>query len=277
MLKTLNTTNSIFQIISAEVEAQQQTTTPAPVAQQEATPKYTTKTIKTSKTNKTIKPLIKTTYVSISTKYGYYVPSQDDTIFTHTTHTTTLDLYSKTLGFNLAVKVNGQDQVTASGDDLCADWTLHLVAGNKVEVTVSQMGSDFSEVITLFINENGVVADAPEGIKHRLAGTHNQTKVVHSKYAPKAAPAQAEVTTVEVAPVAQETIAQIEEETAPVAAQEEQVLAFGKHAGKLLSDCETSYLKWLIAHESRVAEVNRWACTAAKTILAARQAQQEAA
>lgn len=45
------------------------------------------------------------------------------------------------------------------------------------------------------------------------------------------------------------------------------VLDFGKNSGKVLADCEESYLKWLVNHEKVLAERNRWASRDAKFIL----------
>lgn len=269
------TTNYMLQGIADLGETTQQTqNTPAPVAepQQEAP--------KTTKTNKIIKPIINTQFTSYSKNCGYYVPSQKGNIFTHEVHTSTINLYSLTTGFNLTVKVNGVQQVSVFGDDCSADWKLCLVAGDKVEVAVSQMDSDFTGSIVLSVNKDGVtVVSASEGVNHRIKGAHTADIEIKDKYRKQAqqaavepTPAQEE-TTIEAAPVAQ-----IEEETTIEAAQiEEKVLDFGKHAGEAPSALSSGYLKWLVAHESRLLDANRWACTAAKAILEARQAQQEKA
>lgn len=260
MLKTLNTTNSIFQIIAAELEAQQTQNT-TPVAQQEVTPKPTTKTTKTTKTPKI--STIQSTYTSTSTQHGHFVPSLLKPNITHISHTTTLSINSITRGYTLGCTINGEEQVSA-GDIYYTNWMLRVQAGDIVEVTV--IGGESTKTITYTINEGGVTASASEGIRHALKGTHSATLDIQDKYrrqaqqqtveAPAPAPAQAEETTAE-------------------AAQDGQTINFGKHAGKVLSSLDSSYLKWLVAHESRLAQGNRWACTAAKAILAARQAQEE--
>ena len=271
MLKTLNTTNSIFQIIAAELEAQQTQNT-TPVAQ-EATPKTTTKTIKTPKTPKI--STIQSTYTSTSTQHGYFVPSLLKPNITHISHTTTLFINSITRGYTLGCTINGEEQVSA-GDIYYTNWMLRVQAGDIVEVTV--IGGESTKTITYTINQDGVTASASEGINHSLKGTHNATLDIQDKYRKQTveAPAQEETAQIEEETVsapapAQETVAA----PAPVA-QEEQVLTFGKHAGKSLSSCETSYLKWIVSHESRLAEGNRWACTAAKGILAAQEEQRAA-
>jgi hypothetical protein len=45
------------------------------------------------------------------------------------------------------------------------------------------------------------------------------------------------------------------------------ILDFGKNKGKILADCEESYLKWLASHEKVVAKRNQWACRDARFIL----------
>lgn len=267
MLKTLNTTNSIFQIIAAELEAQQTQNT-TPVAQQEVTPKPTTKTTKTTKTPKI--STIQSTYTSTSTQHGHFVPSLLKPNITHISHTTTLSINSITRGYTLGCTINGEEQVSA-GDIYYTNWMLRVQAGDIVEVTV--IGGESTKTITYTINEGGVVASASEGINHSLKGTHKAELDIQDKYRKQAA--QQPVEAPAPAPVTQETPAQIEEETVSAPAQEGQVLTFGKHTGKALSSLDNSYLKWLVSHESRVAQGNRWACTAAKAILAARQAQEE--
>lgn len=270
MLKTINTNNSIFQITAAEVEAQQTSTlTPAPV--QEVTPKYT-KINKITKTPKT--PTIKSTYKSFSTQHGYFVPATLKPNITHITHTTTLILSCITLGYALTCKVNGEAQTSVVGDDCHTDWILKLQAGDRVEVEV--LGGKSTKNIIYTVAENGVTAEASEGVKHSIKGTHKDTPDIQDKYRKGASqetvkvPAQVEET-VSAAPVTQETPAQIEEETVAAPAQEKQIINFGKHTGEAVSSLSSSYLKWLVAHESRLAQANRWACTAAKAILAARQ------
>jgi hypothetical protein len=45
------------------------------------------------------------------------------------------------------------------------------------------------------------------------------------------------------------------------------IIDFGKNKGKVLADCEESYLRWLVSHEKVLAERNRWASRDAKYIL----------
>lgn len=45
------------------------------------------------------------------------------------------------------------------------------------------------------------------------------------------------------------------------------ILDFGKNKGKILADCEESYLKWLVSHEMVLAKRNRWAVRDAKFVL----------
>lgn len=45
------------------------------------------------------------------------------------------------------------------------------------------------------------------------------------------------------------------------------VLDFGKNKGKILAECEVSYLKWLATHEKVLAKRNRWAARDAKFLL----------
>lgn len=49
------------------------------------------------------------------------------------------------------------------------------------------------------------------------------------------------------------------------------ILDFGKNKGKILADCEESYLKWLVSHEKVLALRNRWAARDAKYILERRE------
>lgn len=275
---TLNTINLLKSIAELETQQTQNTIPATPVAQQqEAAPKYT-KTIKTPK--KAAKATIKSTFKSFSIQRGYYIPSQNKTSILEVAHTTTLNISCITLGYSLTCKVNGEAQTSVVGDADYCDWKLKLQAGDRVEIEV--LGGKSTKTITYTINEDGVVAVASEGVNHALKGTHKETLDIQDKYRVAAqqqtvaAPAQVEETTVEVAPVAQEVSAQVEEETAP-AQTEEQVITFGKHAGEVPSALSDSYLKWLVSHESRLVEGNRWACTAARDILAARQTQQQQA
>jgi|SRR5437588_11196562 len=50
------------------------------------------------------------------------------------------------------------------------------------------------------------------------------------------------------------------------------VLDFGKHSGKVLADCEASYIRWLARHERVLAERNRWASRDARFILERKKA-----
>lgn len=45
------------------------------------------------------------------------------------------------------------------------------------------------------------------------------------------------------------------------------ILDFGKNKGKVLADCDSKYLKWLVSHEKVLAKRNRWASRDAKFIL----------
>lgn len=45
------------------------------------------------------------------------------------------------------------------------------------------------------------------------------------------------------------------------------ILDFGKNKGKVLAECEDSYLKWLVSHEKVLAKRNRWASRDARFIL----------
>lgn len=49
------------------------------------------------------------------------------------------------------------------------------------------------------------------------------------------------------------------------------ILDFGKNKGKVLAECETTYLKWLVSHERVVAMRNRWACRDARFIIERRE------
>jgi hypothetical protein len=44
-------------------------------------------------------------------------------------------------------------------------------------------------------------------------------------------------------------------------------LDFGKNKGKILAECEVSYLKWLASHEMVLAKRNRWAARDARFLL----------
>lgn len=44
-------------------------------------------------------------------------------------------------------------------------------------------------------------------------------------------------------------------------------LDFGKNKGKILAECEVSYLKWLTTHEMVLAKRNRWAARDARFLL----------
>ena len=48
-------------------------------------------------------------------------------------------------------------------------------------------------------------------------------------------------------------------------------LDFGKNKGKAIKECETSYLKWLVAHEKQLKVSNRWASRDAKFELERRE------
>jgi hypothetical protein len=48
---------------------------------------------------------------------------------------------------------------------------------------------------------------------------------------------------------------------------EMRTLDFGKNKGKILAECEVSYLKWLATHEQVLAKRNRWAARDAKFLL----------
>ena len=216
---------------------------------------------------------IKTTFKSFTTQQGYYLPSKNTTLFINTTYNTTLSINSISRGYNLTCKVNGKEQESVIGTPEYTDWMLRLHAGDVVEVEVLK-GGEKLEAISYSINQDGVTATRTKKVRHVISGTHKNELDIQDKYR-KAAQAQQTVevpaqieekTTVEAAPVAQEEI---------VPAQQEQTLTFGKHAGKLLSDCETSYLKWLVSHESKLLETNRWACAAAKIELEKRAQTQE--
>lgn len=47
----------------------------------------------------------------------------------------------------------------------------------------------------------------------------------------------------------------------------EKILDFGKHKGKALGGCETSYIKWLAQHPKRLREDHRHFAIAAKALL----------
>jgi len=231
-----------------------------------------TKTLKTIKL--TTIPTINTTFKSFSTQHGYYIPSQNKNNITNTTHTTTLSINSITKGYTLSCKVNGEQQISrVGGDTEYTNWLLKLQAGDVVEVTV--LSSQSTQIITYTINEDGVTVIAPKGVHHSIEGTHKSGLDIQDKYRKAAQSAQR--VAIEEAPAAQ-----IEEQTveAPaqeeiVPAQQEQTLTFGKHAGKALSSLDSSYLKWLVSHESKLLETNRWACAAAKIELEKRAQTQE--
>ena len=48
-------------------------------------------------------------------------------------------------------------------------------------------------------------------------------------------------------------------------------LDFGKNKGKAIKECNTSYLKWLVAHEKQLKLSNRWSARDAKFELARRE------
>ena len=45
------------------------------------------------------------------------------------------------------------------------------------------------------------------------------------------------------------------------------ILDFGKNKGRVLADCDSKYLSWLVSHEKVLAKRNRWASRDAKYIL----------
>jgi hypothetical protein len=129
-------------------------------------------------------PTINTTFKSTSTQRGYFIPSERRNEIVEIVHSTYFTIHTPTDNFYMTCKVNGEvTLVPHVGDEEYHKWYLNLHAGDQVEITVRNWSdTKFSKTITFSVNEDGVTAVAPKGIKHTIKGTHTSGKNINSKF-----------------------------------------------------------------------------------------------